>query len=547
VTLSLRKKLSSKYAGIILGIFAILLLSACGDSAPPNVVVAESQSLLNRGNGAEPESLDMHKSATAEAHDVQRDLGEGLIGYTRDGKQRAAAAERWEASDDGLEYTFWLRPNARWSNGEPVTADDFVYSYQRLVDPATAAIFIDSIAAVENAEEILASDLSPDQLGVVAINPYKLQIRLQRPVPYFLSLLTHPSTFPVHRGSIEQHGDAYSHPGNLVSSGAYKLHAWEVGSYIELVRNEHYWDNTHTAIDRVRFYVIPQPMTELNRYRAGELDITQSIPTAAFAQMLKERPDEVRTSPSLGVYYYGFNLSNPKFSRNSKLRQALSLAIDREAIATNVVGRGESPAYSWVPEGVAGYQPRRLSYTSMTQVERNEKARQLYRAAGFGPNKPFKLEVRYNTSNAQQRIALAVQSMWLEALGVEVTLVNEDLRVMLANIGQKVGVDVFRLSWSGDYNDAHAFLSILESGNPSNLVGYQNPHYDSLMDRAAEQIDFKRREIILGEAESVMLADHPVIPIYFHVNKSMVSQRVEGWGDNVLNYHYSQQLSLSGQ
>jgi oligopeptide transport system substrate-binding protein len=450
-------------------------------------------------------------------------------------------------SNDGLEYTFWLRPNARWSNGEPVTADDFVYSYRRLVDPATAAIYIDSIAAVENAEEILASKLSPDQLGVVAIDPYKLQIRLQWPVPYFLSLLAHPSTFPVHRGSIEQHGDAHSRPGNLVSNGAYKLHAWGVGSYVELVRNEHYWDNTHTAIDGVRFYVIPQSMTELNRYRAGELDITQSIPTAAFAQMLEERPDEVHTSPSLTVYYYGFNMSNPKFSENSKLRQALSLAIDREAIATNVVGRGEPPAYSWVPEGVAGYLPRRLSYASMTQVERNEKARQLYREAGFGPNKPFKFKVRYNTSDAQQRIALAVQSMWREVLGAEATLINEELGVMIANIRQKDGIDVFRLSWGGDYNDAHAFLNIFESGNPSNLVGYQNAHFDSLMRRAAEQTDLKRREIILGEAESVMLADHPVIPIYFYVNKSMVSKRVEGWGDNVLNYHYSQQLSLTGQ
>lgn len=524
-------------------LLSALVLTACGDSGPQS-----AQGLtLNRGNGSEPESLDMHKAVSTEAGDVQRDIGEGLLGFTPDGELRAAAAERWAISDDGLEYTFWLRPTARWSNGEPVTAEDFVYSFRRLVDPATAAIYIDSVNNVENAEAIIAGELAPETLGVVAAGQHELRIRLKHPVAYFLSLLTHPSTFPIHRGSVELHGDAHAKAGNLVTNGAYELRDWQIGSSIELVRNEHYWNNADTAIDRVMHYVTPEPAAELNRFRADELHITRTIPPESFVQMKEERPDEVRTSPSLAVYYYGFNMTKPKFADNPKLRRALSMAIDRETIADEVMGRGETAAYGWVPDGTANYEPRRFSYADLPRAERHQKARQLFREAGYGEDNPLMIELRYNTSNTHQRIAASVQAMWKEVLGVETTLINEEFQVLLANIEQKEVIEVFRLNWSGEYNDAHTFLSILESDNPSNLTAYQSPDYDSLMHRAAEQTDPDRRKIFLAEAEDVMLKDHPLIPLYFWVNKSMVSKRVEGWEDNVLNYHYSQHLRLAAE
>ncbi len=517
-----------------------LTLVACGDSGPQ----VTQESVLNRGNGDEPESLDVHKAVSTEAHDVQRDIGEGLTGFTPDGEIRAAAAERWTVSDDGREYTFWLRPDARWSNGDPVTADDFVFSYRRLVDPATAALYVRSVIDVENAEEIISGALLPAELGVMAVDTFELRIRLRQPVPYFLSLLTHPSTFPVHRGSLEEHGDAHTRPGNLVSNGAYRLDGWQVGSLIELVRNDYYWNNDETAIDRVRHFVTSQPMAELNRYRAGELDITRTIPPEAFAQMREERPDEVRVSPSLNVYYYGFNMTRPELSDNQKLRQALSMALDRRVIAEDIVARGEKPAYGWVPDGTAGYDVRRFQYAEMSDEERLQKAQQLYREAGYGENNPLQLELRYNTSDTHQRIAVAAQSMWRQLPGLQVNLINEEFQVLLANIEQKEITQLFRLSWAGDYNDAHTFLNTLESDNPSNFTGYRSDTFDSLMRRAARTTDPKLRNAFLGEAESEMLADHPLIPLYFPVNKSMVSKRVEGWGDNVLNYHYSQHLRL---
>lgn len=489
----------------------------------------------------------MHKAVSTEAGDVQRDLGEGLLGVTPDGELRAAAAERWAVSDDGLKYTFWLRPTARWSNGEPVTAEDFVYSFRRLVDPATAAIYVDSVVDIENADAIIAGGLAPEALGVLAADQHELKIRLKHAVPYFLSLLTHPSTFPIHRGSVELHGSAHARAGNLVSNGAYKLQDWQIGSHIDLARNEHYWNNAETAIDRVIHYVTPEPMAELNRFRADELDTTRTIPPESFVQMKEERPDEVRTSPSLAVYYYGFNMTKPEFADNPKLRQALSMAIDRETIANEVMGRGETAAYGWVPDGTANYEPRRFSYADLPRAERHQTARQLFREAGYGEDNPLTIELRYNTSNTHQRIAASVQAMWKAVLGVETTLINEQFQVLLANIEQKDVTEVFRLNWSGEYNDAHTFLSMLESDNPSNLTAYQSAEYDSLMDRAAAQTDPDRRKVFLAEAEGFMLSDHPLIPLYFYVNKSMVSKRIEGWEDNVLNYHYSQHLRLAAE
>ncbi len=518
-----------------------VLVSACGGADDP-----ARESVLHRGLGAEPESLDVHKARTNQAGDVQRDLGEGLTAYTADGELVLAAAERYELSEDGLQYTFWLQPEGRWSNGDRVTAEDFVFAFRRLVDPQTAAFYAEqSLGAVVNASEIIAGEKPVDELGVEAIDELQLRMTLEYPVPYFLALLTHPSTFPLHRPSVELHGDAHARPGNLVSNGAYKLERWEVGSYIDIVRNEHYRLNAETAIDRVRYHITPEDTVELNRYRAGELDITANVPSESFERMQEQRPDELRVSPYLAVYYYGFNLTRSPFKDNPKLRQALSMAIDRETIAESVTGRGETPAYGWVPPGTSNYEPREFLYADMTREERHAKARELYREAGYSEDNPLRIEIRYNTAEAHRRIVLAVQSMWRDVLGFEATPVNEEYQVLLENIRMQRVTQVFRSSWTGDYNDAHTFLSVMESDNPSNLTGYSNPEYDELMDKAANQTDPALRQVYLEEAEKLLLSDHPVIPLYFYVNKNMVSPRVQGWGDNVLNYHYSQHLSLS--
>jgi oligopeptide transport system substrate-binding protein len=494
---------------------------------------------------AEPESLDPHKVRTKQAGDVLRDIGEGLAGYTESGELVPTGAERWEIADDGLAYKFFLRTDARWSTGDAVTAGDYVYSFRRLIDPKTASFYAEVLADLENAGAIVAGELPPESLGVEASGAFELTVRLGRRIPYFLSLLTNPAAYPVHPPSVKKFGAAYARPGNLPSNGAYKLERWVVGSVIELTRNPYYRDNTNTAIDAVHHHVVTDSVAELNRYRAGELDITYSVPPEAFAEVRRERSGELRVSPYLSVYYYGFNLTKPPFKDNLPLRKALSMAIDREDLVEKITGRGEQAAYSWVPPGMHNYDPQQFFYASMDRTERHAAAQRMYREAGFDRSKPASIELRYNTADVTQRIALAIQSMWRDVLGVEVKLINEEQQVLLSNIRAMEITQVFRTAWTGDYNDANTFLGMFKSDSPSNLFGYRSDAFDSLIESAADQVDPMRRRFFLEEAEAVMLADQPAMPIYFYVSKHLVSPRVRGWGDNVLDYHYSQHLSFA--
>jgi oligopeptide transport system substrate-binding protein len=530
-----------KYFRVLLLIAVAIVASSCGESGHDGPQVPT----LHRGLSSDPESIDPHKARSTQAAEVLRDIGEGLVSYSATGALVGGAAESWTISDDGLTYAFKIRDDARWSNGDPVTADDFVFSLRRLVDPATAAFYGQAVAAISNANRIITGEAAPVELGVIAADSNTLVMTLEQPTPYLLSLLTHPSTFPVHAGSIEAHGNEFTRPENLLSNGAYRLEAWEPSSVLRLRRNEQYWNNAATAIDAVNYHVLTQEMTELNRFRAGEIDITTSIPPDSFAQVRAQYAEQMHTAPSLGVHYYGFNLSKPPFAGNPNLRQALSMAIDRETLVEKVTGRGEAPAYSWVPPGVDNYEPIRFSYADLSREERHAAARRLYREAGYSEQQPAEIELRYNTSDTQQRIALAIQSMWADVLGVRTTLVNEEFQVLLANMRAAEVTQVFRASWIGDYNDAHTFLNILQSGNPSNTPRFENAQYDELMRDAAAQVAPLNRRLYLEEAERVLLSEHPVIPLYFSVSKHLVSDRVQGWGDNVLDYHYSQHLSLA--
>ncbi len=523
----------------LLAAIALLAVAACSDAPQDEGLV------LHRGLSSEPESLDPHKARTTQAADVQRDIGEGLLSYSASGELVAGAAQSWEVSDDGRTYTFHLRPEARWSNGDAVIADHFVSSLRRLVTPETAAFYAQVLEDIVNAEDIVAGRKAPETLGVEAVDDLTLRLFLNEPVPYLLSLLTHPSTFPIHTGSMEQHGEAFVRPGNLLSNGAYVLEEWVPGLSIVIGRNERYWNDAQTAIDRVTYHILVQPMAELNRYRAGDLHITSNVPADAFQTVKEQYPDELSVAQTLGVYYYGYNLTKPPFKDSPGLRQALSMAIDRDVLTEKVIGRGEKPAYSWVPPGVANYEPTVMSFASLTQEERNIVARRLYAEAGYGADNPLEVELRYNTSDFHRRVAVAIQAMWRDVLGVETTLINEEFQVLNANIREREITQIFRSSWIGDYPDAHTFLSIMQSGVSTNTPAYANEEFDSLMQRAASQPDLDRRRLYLEEAERVLLADHPVIPLYFYISERLVSPAVSGWGDNALDYHYSQHLSLS--
>ncbi len=523
---------------------AALTLNGCSEGGSDQAASRSGPPALNRALAAEPESLDPQKSRSTQAADVLRDIGEGLVTYTPAGELVPGTAESWEIAGDGRTYTFRIREDARWSNGDPVTAADFVFGLRRLVDPATAAFYAAELGNVVNAAAIVAGDKEPAELGVLAPDERTLVVSLARPTPYLLSLLTHPSTFPVHRGSVARHGDAFARPGTLLSNGAYVLADWEPGAMIDLQRNTHYWNDAETSIDHVRYHVVTQELAEFNRYRADELHVTSTVPPENFDQIRADYADELHVAPTLGVYYYGFNLTRPPFADNPELRQALSMAIDREVLVERITGRGEAPAYSWVPPGVDNYDPVELPYATLSQPERNAIAQSLYRKAGYSKAQPLHFELRYNTLDTHQKIALAIQAMWREVLGAEATIVNVEFQVLLDQMRGREVTQMFRSSWFGDYNDANSFLAIMQSDSAANIPGYANADYDALLESAGEQVDLARRRLYLEEAERVLLADHAVIPLYFYVSKHLVKPEVGGWQDNTLNYHYSQHLSL---
>jgi oligopeptide transport system substrate-binding protein len=530
---------------------ALLALAACGggekkSAAPggPAPATKADVTTLTRGNGPEPDTLDPQRARTDGAFNILRDVFEGLTAVGPDGGAVPAAATTWTITPDGLEYTFHLREGLKWSNGDRLVASDYVAGMRRLVDPGTASPYAQILEPVVNAAAITRGEKKPEDLGVSAPDDRTVVIRLQNPAPYLLGLLAQPGTFPVHGPSLAANGADFARPGKMVSNGAFVLEDWVVGSEVVTRRNPNYWNDAATHLEHVHFVHHADAGTEFRQYRAGQLDVTYVVPPQQFAWIRENLPGELHVSPQLSVYYFGFNLTRAPFKDQPELRRALSLVIDRDRLTTAVTGLGEAPAYGWVPRGVADYTPQQFDYASRPYAERVSEARELYRKAGYSAEHPLEVEIRYNTGEVHNRLAVAVAAMWKDALGVETTLYAEEFRALLQSIQARKDTQVFRSSWVGDYNDAYSFLQLLQTGFGINLTGYSNPRYDALLAEATRQPDPARRRALLEEAERVMLADTPVLPLYFYVNKHLVRPYVHGWRDNVMNVQYSKDLRL---
>ena len=496
-------------------------------------------STLNRGLVGEPESLDHHNFSSDQAAEVLRDTGEGLISIASNGDLQPGVAESWTVSDDGLSYQFKIRENCTWSNGSQLTAHDFVGTYRKLVDPSRGAINANAIVSVRNANKIIEGKADVGTLGVLAVDDKTLLIQLENPTPYFLQLLTHPSLFPVF---LPSRAGSSSSPTTEITNGAYTIEDWTRGSEISLKKNPKYWDAEKVFFENVRYHIVEEG-TEFNRFRAGELDITGTVDSSAFTIAKRDFSEELKVAPKLGIYYYGYNLSNPLFADNVNLRRALSLAIDRSVLVSKITGRGEEPAYSWVPPGTYNYRPQVVSELSLGKQERERRAQEYFAAAGYGPKNTLAFQLRYNKSDVQERTALAISAMWRDILGVQVELVSEEFQVLLSNIRDREVTDVFRLSWTGNYNDPQTFLELFESNHPQNLTGYSNREFDEIILASRTEVDSAKRRLMLEVAERIALDDYPVIPIYFYVSKHLVRKEIKGWTPNVLDIHLSQHLS----
>jgi oligopeptide transport system substrate-binding protein len=528
---------------------AVLLAVAalCGCARSPTGSVggaAHGQAILLRGLGAEPDSLDPQKARADEAQRVLRDICEGLTTLDRSGGVAPGIAARWEVSSDGKTYTFHLRHDARWSSGQPVVAADFVAGLRRLVDPDTASQYAEVVDVIVNAGDIVAGHKPPESLGVAAPDPDTVIVSLSTPAPYLPALLSHPSTCPVDPVALVNDKETYAAPGNLPSDGPFILSQWVHGSYIYLTRNRNYWNDAATRLDAVKYLITTDENAELTLYRADQLDVTDVIPRAQYEWIRSHLGDQLHIAPELGVYFYGFNLQRAPFNGDAKLRRALALVIDREKLAQLVLRSGELPAYGWVPPGVADYAPQSPDYRSQPGAQRLAEARRLYAAAGYSSARPLRFELRYNTEEIHTELAIAIASMWQQALGAQVTLRGEEFRSLMQDI-DRGDVQMFRSSWIGDYNDAYTFAQYFKSNFGVNLTHYHNPAYDDLLSRAAVEVDPAKRRGLLQQAEQVMLQDQPVIPIYFYVSKHLVKPRVAGWYSDIMNVTYSKDLGLA--
>ncbi len=542
---------------VAVALFALGTAAGCGAPPPPPPVVDERPApaaapfvagtpVLRRGNGGEPETLDPHRAQSVPAQNILRDLFEGLTAEAADGSVIPGAAAHWDISRDGRRYTFYLDSTARWSDGVPLAAEDFVYSLRRSADPATGSPAVQVLSPIANAQAVFAGHLAPAELGVRALNPRTVQIDLENPTPYFLSLLALPPAYPLRRANVEAASDTFTRPGMLISNGAYVLAEWRVGSRIRLLKNPHYRDKDHIAIGEVHYYPIADQNAELARYRAGDLDWTYDLPNARLDWLRQQFPEALTVAPWLGTYYLGFNLTRPPFSDAPDLRRALNLAIDRELLVDKVTRFGELPSFNITPPGMPGYHQPRPVETGWAQAEREAEARRLYREAGYSAERPLRLELRYNTSANHKKIALAVAAMWRAVLGVETTLLNEEWKVFLQNRQQKRVTEVFRGGWIGDYNDPYAFLEIFRSTHRQNDTGYADPSYDRLLDRIAAEPVPVRRFRLLSEAERRLLAAQPVAPLYTYVTKRLVNPGLKGWQDNLMDHHPSRWMYFAG-
>ncbi len=505
---------------MLLGLGLMLLLS---------LAHAQTQT-LHRGLGPEPDSLDIHRAQSLSALNVLRDLHEGLISLDARAELIPGLAEHWTVSDDGLSWRFWLREDARWSDGSVVTANDLVAGWQRLLDPATASPQAAWLDRVRSAVAIRNGHLPPDRLGIEVISDHQLLIHLERPTAWLAELLTHPATFPW--------------PGDGVPrySGPFLLDDQVPGSHIDLKANPEWHAAEQVRLEAVRWHAIEEPTVELNRYRANELHITETIPPGRLDWLRDQFGTELRISPYLGSFFLTFNVARAPFRNQVDLRRALSLVLDRQLLTERVLGSGELPADRLIPPGMPGW-PGDYAKSDEDMAARRAQARELYRAAGYSERRPLTVELRVNTSLAHRRMSAAVAAMWREHLGVRTRQVSEEWKVFVANRRHGRLTQIVRGGWIADWRDAGNFLQLFVSDSPLNYSFWSDPDFDSLMLEADLETG-GARQALLYRAEQRLLDAQVIIPLYYYVSRHLVKPDIRGFEDNPMDVHLSRWISL---
>ncbi|TVR54559.1 MAG: peptide ABC transporter substrate-binding protein [Puniceicoccaceae bacterium] len=515
----------------------LLLFNGCGPRESAADVGARDGILL-LGNGTEPAGLDPHLVTGVTENSIISALMEGLILYhpTDDNLLEPGVAESWEHDGTYTEWTFQLRPDARWSNRDPVTAQDFLYSYNRMLSPELGAEYADMLHVLKNAEAFHRGEITDfSEVGVRAPDERTLILTLRGPMPYFPGMLKHYAWFPVHPPTIEAHGgmtnrvSPWTRPRNHVGNGPFTLEQWSVNRIIRVAKSPTYWDADRVRLNEIHFFPIDDANTEERAFRAGQLHYTNSIPADLIASYRRDRPELIRVEPYLGTYFYRFNVTRPPLD-DARVRLALSKTIDQRQIVEQIAQGGQEPAHGYTPPGLAGYE-------SLRMVEFNPtRARELLAEAGYpnGEGFPRRLQILFNTAEGHRRIAEAVQEMWRTHLGIQVTLTNQEWKVYL-DTQTNMNYDIARAGWIGDYMDPKTFLDMWLTGAGNNNTGWSNERYDELVRASDRTADPEERFRLLRQAEEILLEERPIAPFYWYTRIYLIDPRVRGWNPKLLD------------
>ncbi|AHG81428.1 Periplasmic oligopeptide-binding protein [Bibersteinia trehalosi USDA-ARS-USMARC-188] len=499
---------------------------------PEGTLLAEKQQIVIN-NGAEPSSFDPHKTDGLPEAQISYQLLEGLVTKDSDGNEQPGMAVSWESSSDFKQWTFKLRPDAKWSNGELVTAHDFVFSWQRLATPTTAspyASYLDYLK-VENAQDVIEGKKQPSELGVKALDDLTFQVTLSEPVPYLVGMTTHQSMLPVPKSVVEKYGDAWVKVENYVGNGAYKLAKHVINEKIEFERNPNYWNDKETVIEKATFLAIPSTNTDVQRYRAGEIDITNyGLSPEIFPKLKAEIPDELFVVKTLSTYLYEINNQKKPFD-DIRVRKALNLSLDRTIITDKVLAQGQTPTYVFTPPYIdEGEQIQQPAYSNQPMAERNAQAIKLLEEVGFSKANPLKFTILYNTNENHKKVAIAAASIWkTNTKGlIDVKLENQEWKTFLDTRRQGKS-EVARAGWAADYNQATSFINYFLSNSSNNTAFYKSKAYDAAVAESYQAKDAAGRASAYAKAEAILAEDAAVVPVYNYVNTRLVKPYVKGY------------------
>jgi oligopeptide transport system substrate-binding protein len=528
---------------LVLAAAAALAVAGCGQGKVQRPACPAGQVCLEYGNEVEPLTLDPHKSNLVTESRVIGDLMMGLTTEAPDASPVPGMAKSWESSPDGLVWTFHLR-DARWSDGVPVTADDFVYGLRRLLAPETASIYAYLAYVVKNGQAVNEGKAPAQALGARALDPHTLQLTLEHPAPYLPQLAMHQSFYPAPKHVVERYGDDWVKPGHYVSNGAYHLASWRLGDRIQVAKNPYFFDAAHVCVDRINYYPTADAVSAERRVQRGELDINTTFQSNRIDRLRHTMPEHVRTHVSLATSYLSFNTRDVKPLKDIRVRRALSEAIDRDFITAKLLRAGQQPAYSFVPPIIANYASGpKVAWAGKPLAQRQSEARALLAQAGYTGEHPLKIEIKSANTTDTLLLMEAIQADW-RAIGVDVSLVQNEGQIAFAAYRDR-DFQVGSMSWYADFNDPVTFLGLLKSDTGAQNYGdYKNPAYDALLAQADQEPDAAARSRILARAEQLMLDQEGIAPMFFVVNRALVSPRVTGWVDNALNFHRARWLCV---